>query len=186
MTQPAVNRVLQAMGRPIRGIDDRAVVLLLDKRCEEAAYRTCFPEDLRMLPTSDPQGLRRSPSASTGAFPAPTPSMKGRAEQVSMSDEVEQGEPMPLDAAPEALHMAMAETATHLNEVRTAHLHHLVTAGMLPETHLASVEPERRLAWVMEELHGRIGRGRLRPCQWPGCFPRKCTLRWSRPSMAAS
>jgi len=73
-----------------------------------------------------------------------------------MSDEVEQGEPMPLDAAPDALHMAMAETATHLNEVRTAHLHHLVTAGMLPETHLASVEPERRLAWVMEELHGRM------------------------------
>lgn len=59
MTQPAVNRVLQAMGRPIRGIDDRAVVLLLDKRCEESAYKTCFPENLRMLPTSDPQGLRR-------------------------------------------------------------------------------------------------------------------------------
>jgi hypothetical protein len=82
--------------------------------------------------------------------------MKGRAEQADMSDEGKQGEAMPLDAVPEALHLAMSESATHLHEVRTAHLHHLVTAGMLPETHLASVEPERRLAWVMEELHGRM------------------------------
>lgn len=59
MTQPAVNRVLQAMGRPIRGIDDRAVVLLLEQRCEQPMYRKCFPGDLQMVPMSDPNGLKR-------------------------------------------------------------------------------------------------------------------------------
>ena len=58
-TQPAVNRVLQAMGRPIRGIEDRAVVLLLEQRCEQPMYRKCFPGDLQMVPMSDPSGLKR-------------------------------------------------------------------------------------------------------------------------------
>jgi Rad3-related DNA helicase len=31
-TQPAVNAIMQAMGRPIRSIGDRALILLLDKR----------------------------------------------------------------------------------------------------------------------------------------------------------
>ncbi len=59
MTQPAVNRVLQAMGRPIRGIDDRAVVLLLEQRCEQPMYLKCFPGDLQMVPMSDPNGIKR-------------------------------------------------------------------------------------------------------------------------------
>jgi Rad3-related DNA helicase len=58
-TQPAVNRVLQAMGRPIRGIGDRAVVLLLEQRCEQPMYLKCFPGDLQMVPMSDPNGLKR-------------------------------------------------------------------------------------------------------------------------------
>ncbi|DAC35659.1 MAG TPA: hypothetical protein HA286_04980 [Candidatus Poseidoniaceae archaeon] len=61
----------------------------------------------------------------------------------------------PLAARPEDLHAEVAAEAGHLDEVRQRHTFHLVTAGMLPETHLANVEPERRLAWMVEELHGR-------------------------------
>jgi hypothetical protein len=34
------------------------------------------------------------------------------------------------------------------------HKHVLVQAGMIPETHIAEVEPTQRLEWVLEELHG--------------------------------
>ena len=61
----------------------------------------------------------------------------------------------PLAARPEDLHAEVAAEASHLEEVRQRHTFHLVTAGMLPETHLANIEPERRLAWMVEELHGR-------------------------------
>jgi 6-phosphogluconolactonase/glucosamine-6-phosphate isomerase/deaminase len=61
----------------------------------------------------------------------------------------------PLAARPEELHAEVAADANHLEEVRQRHTFHLVTAGMLPESHLANIEPERRLAWMVEELHGR-------------------------------
>ena len=32
----------------------------------------------------------------------------------------------------------------------------LVSAGMIPEDHIASVEPTRKLHWLVEELNGRI------------------------------
>ena len=34
------------------------------------------------------------------------------------------------------------------------HTHVLVQAGMLPETHLADVNPSHRLDWILQELHG--------------------------------
>ena len=54
-TQPAINSILQAMGRPIRSIDDRALILLLDKRNTDRTYLECFPKDIRMNTTSQPE-----------------------------------------------------------------------------------------------------------------------------------
>jgi len=55
VTQPAINAILQAMGRPIRSIGDRALILLLDQRHTDRTYISCYPSDLRMNATNDPQ-----------------------------------------------------------------------------------------------------------------------------------
>ena len=47
-TSPAMNKVLQAMGRCIRSETDRAVVLLMDLRYGEGKYRNYFPEDIKI------------------------------------------------------------------------------------------------------------------------------------------
>ena len=41
------------MGRPIRSIGDRALILLLDRRVTDRTYAGCFPQDLRMNDSSD-------------------------------------------------------------------------------------------------------------------------------------
>ena len=51
MTQPPMNAVLQAMGRPIRSIADRAFILLLDERHQRGNYRACLPADLSPIVT---------------------------------------------------------------------------------------------------------------------------------------
>ena len=55
VTQPAINAVLQAMGRPIRSVGDRALILLLDQRHTDRTYISCYPTDLRMNSTNGPQ-----------------------------------------------------------------------------------------------------------------------------------
>jgi len=59
VSQPAINAILQAMGRPIRAVGDRALVLLLDRRVTERTYTSCFPEDLRMNEASDAESTSR-------------------------------------------------------------------------------------------------------------------------------
>ena len=54
-TQPAVNAILQAMGRPIRSIADRALILLLDKRNTDRTYIECYPRDIRMNSSTEPE-----------------------------------------------------------------------------------------------------------------------------------
>jgi len=61
-----------------------------------------------------------------------------------------------LDVTPNLLHDEFHQQAGHLSEVEQLHSHVLVTAGMLPETHIAEVQPQRQLAWVIKELHGRL------------------------------
>ena len=55
VSQPAINSILQAMGRPIRSIGDRALIVLLDRRVTERTYASCFPDDLRMNESSGPE-----------------------------------------------------------------------------------------------------------------------------------
>ena len=57
--QPAVNSVLQGMGRPIRSTADRAFVLLLDHRLAGPRYRQCLPDHLRPLSVDDPAATKR-------------------------------------------------------------------------------------------------------------------------------
>tara|TARA_B100000768_G_scaffold66200_1_gene63633 strand:- start:6182 stop:6682 length:501 start_codon:yes stop_codon:yes gene_type:complete len=61
-----------------------------------------------------------------------------------------------LSASVENLHTEFHNQAGHLGEVQSMHQHVLVAAGMLPETHMADVEPSRQLKWMVEALHGQI------------------------------
>jgi DNA excision repair protein ERCC-2 len=47
-TYPAMNRVLQSIGRCIRSETDRAAVILLDKRFKYPMYQKCFPADVKL------------------------------------------------------------------------------------------------------------------------------------------
>ena len=57
--QPAINSILQAMGRPIRKAEDRAIVVILDKRVGDRGYRSCLPRDLKMFETIDSGSTER-------------------------------------------------------------------------------------------------------------------------------
>ena len=61
-----------------------------------------------------------------------------------------------LTASVESLHSEFHQLADHLGEVQTMHEQVLVSAGMLPESHLAEVQPERQLKWMVEALHGSV------------------------------
>lgn len=54
---PAVNKAVQAAGRPIRSSDDRAIAIYLDKRYLWDNYRKCFPRKLNMIVSPDPSAL---------------------------------------------------------------------------------------------------------------------------------
>ncbi len=61
-----------------------------------------------------------------------------------------------LAASVESLHSEFHQLADHIGEVQTMHEQVLVSAGMLPESHLAEVQPERQLKWMVEALHGNV------------------------------
>jgi len=52
-TSPAMNKVLQAMGRCIRSETDRAVVMLMDLRYGDGKYRNYFPKDVNIRMASN-------------------------------------------------------------------------------------------------------------------------------------
>ena len=61
-----------------------------------------------------------------------------------------------LSTGVETLHSNFWHDASHLAEAENRHKQVLVSAGMIPEDHIASVEPTRKLHWLVEELNGRI------------------------------
>ena len=61
-----------------------------------------------------------------------------------------------LDAQPEQLHADFQIQADHMAEVHMNHQQVLVAAGMIPESHLAEVAPERQLEWMVKQLHGTV------------------------------
>jgi DNA excision repair protein ERCC-2 len=52
-TQPAINSILQALGRPIRKSADRAIVILLEKRVMLRQFRNCLPTNINILESPD-------------------------------------------------------------------------------------------------------------------------------------
>ena len=52
--QPAVNSVLQALGRPIRNSEDKAIVVLLEKRLLERRIGDCMPKSMHTRQTTNP------------------------------------------------------------------------------------------------------------------------------------
>ena len=58
-SQPAINSILQAMGRPIRAIGDRALIVLLDRRHTERTYSMCYPPGTKMNQTSNAESTGR-------------------------------------------------------------------------------------------------------------------------------
>ncbi|MAK04491.1 MAG: hypothetical protein CMA03_01210 [Euryarchaeota archaeon] len=57
--QPAINSVIQAMGRPIRSSTDRAFITLLDSRHLDQNYRKCHPTNFSPLICNDSETTRR-------------------------------------------------------------------------------------------------------------------------------
>ena len=47
------------MGRPIRAMGDRALIVLLDRRNAERTYSMCYPADIRMNQVSNADGTGR-------------------------------------------------------------------------------------------------------------------------------
>ena len=61
-----------------------------------------------------------------------------------------------LSQTPDNAHQTFADTANHLEEVRFNHQKVLVGAGLVPESHLADINPERQIQWLTEELNGKV------------------------------
>ena len=61
-----------------------------------------------------------------------------------------------LESDVQNLHTNFWNDADHLTEVEDRHLQVLVSSGMIPEDHIASTEPSRKLDWFVKELNGRI------------------------------
>ncbi len=57
--QPAINSVIQAMGRPIRSSTDRAFIVLLDNRHIDQNYRKCHPSEFNPLICLDSEITRK-------------------------------------------------------------------------------------------------------------------------------
>ncbi len=69
--QPAVNSVLQAIGRPIRKGEDRALVVILEKRIREKPYRFCIPTNLMVMRSQDAERTGRLAKRFFQRFPDP-------------------------------------------------------------------------------------------------------------------
>jgi len=77
---PAVSKLLQAAGRPIRSEEDRAVIVLMESRLLEPRYRRLFPEDFEYRECGDVPAAVEAffapaevPASEPGRAPEPIP-----------------------------------------------------------------------------------------------------------------
>ena len=77
-------------------------------------------------------------------------------EEVDFNEDNQQPGSNGLSTKPELLHADFNSDAHHLSDVQSQHKQVLVTAGMIPEEHIAHVEPSMKLEWMVNELNGRI------------------------------
>jgi len=69
--QPAVNSILQAIGRPIRKGQDRALVVILEKRLMNRPYKFCLPNSIQSIKTPDEERTSRHTKRFFQRFPEP-------------------------------------------------------------------------------------------------------------------
>jgi DNA excision repair protein ERCC-2 len=69
--QPAVNSLMQALGRPIRKAEDRAIVVLLEKRLFQRQYRNCLPNDMVLMESPDNNRTKRHTRSFFKRLPKP-------------------------------------------------------------------------------------------------------------------
>lgn len=69
--QPAVNSVLQGLGRAIRKVEDRAFILLLDNRLLSGQYKSCLPPTLQPFTADNSSRTERRVKAFFERHPAP-------------------------------------------------------------------------------------------------------------------
>ena len=69
--QPAVNSVLQGMGRAIRKAEDRAYILLLDNRLLSGQYRSCLPSTMDTFTADSAKQTARMVKRFFSRFPEP-------------------------------------------------------------------------------------------------------------------
>ena len=70
-SQPAVNRLMQAIGRPIRKAADRALVVLLEKRLMQRGFKICMPEGIHTVETVDSDRTARHTKRFFSKYPDP-------------------------------------------------------------------------------------------------------------------
>ena len=70
-SQPAVNSLMQAIGRPIRKGEDRALVVLLENRLLQRNYKICMPSSLQTIEVSNPERTGKRTKSFFEHFPEP-------------------------------------------------------------------------------------------------------------------
>ncbi len=70
-SQPAVNSLMQAIGRPIRKSEDRALIILLENRLLNRNYRLCMPDSLQITQTSNPDRTKKFTKSFFQHYPKP-------------------------------------------------------------------------------------------------------------------
>jgi DNA excision repair protein ERCC-2 len=70
-SQPAVNSLMQAIGRPIRKGEDRALVVLLENRLLQRNYKICMPSSLQTIEVSNPERTGKWTTSFFEYFPEP-------------------------------------------------------------------------------------------------------------------
>lgn len=70
-SQPAVNRLMQALGRPIRKAADRALVVLLEKRLMQRGFKICMPDGVHVVESIDSDRTARHTERFFKKYPDP-------------------------------------------------------------------------------------------------------------------
>jgi DNA excision repair protein ERCC-2 len=70
-SQPAVNRLMQALGRPIRKASDRALVVLLEKRLMQRGFKICMPDGVHVVESVDSDRTARHTERFFKKYPDP-------------------------------------------------------------------------------------------------------------------
>jgi DNA excision repair protein ERCC-2 len=76
-SQPAVNSLMQAIGRPIRKGEDRALVVLLENRLLHSNYKICMPNSLQTIGVSNPERTAKHTKSFFEYYPEPAKKNNG-------------------------------------------------------------------------------------------------------------